>query len=321
MNNEEELKERLREWDYSGGEGYFESNSITLINFLANKLFHDYEPCQFERFDARFLRWLQNIEDPHEQKLMVGLLLDVFFMGRREFESLCRSIYQGPISRWMIDVGNLDIRAGDLGAQIHAATNNSWICPITDSFRVNSFLKVNSLISKPFRPDWLSLRKFGDTDKICGYVEKLKISQLVLLEDFVGSGTQASKVVKFAATSMKNVDILIAPLLICPKGDELLLEISNEYENVRYEPGLIVPQESIISETAIDGESELHAHARTFFENIKSRLLFEDLKDMFGFKQTGAQVIMYSNCPNNTLPIFHHETDHWAPLFPRIRRQ
>ena len=53
----------------------------------------------------------------------------------------------------------------------------------------------------------------------------------------------------------------------------------------------------------------------------KSRLGAKSDKQMFGFEETGAKVVMFSNCPNNTLPIFHAETSSWTPLFPRVNRQ
>ena len=45
-----------------------------------------------------------------------------------------------------------------------------------------------------------------------------------------------------------------------------------------------------------------------------------DSRRYHGYKGTGGIVVLYSNCPNNTLPIIHDETDHWNALFPRIRR-
>ena len=39
-----------------------------------------------------------------------------------------------------------------------------------------------------------------------------------------------------------------------------------------------------------------------------------------GYKGTGGVVVMYSNCPNNSLPIIHDETKKWRSLFPRIKR-
>jgi hypothetical protein len=40
----------------------------------------------------------------------------------------------------------------------------------------------------------------------------------------------------------------------------------------------------------------------------------------FGFADTGALVVMHSNCPDNTVPIIHHSSDTWDPLFPRSSR-
>ena len=52
-------------------------------------------------------------------------------------------------------------------------------------------------------------------------------------------------------------------------------------------------------------------------------LPFQSVKDlgMLGFRNTGANVVLFSNCPNNTLAIMHYDgSDSWEPLFPRNSR-
>ena len=40
----------------------------------------------------------------------------------------------------------------------------------------------------------------------------------------------------------------------------------------------------------------------------------------FGYKRTGGLVVMHSNTPDNSLPVIHHESDTWAPIFKRHSR-
>ena len=44
--------------------------------------------------------------------------------------------------------------------------------------------------------------------------------------------------------------------------------------------------------------------------------------DPFGYKSTGSSISMFSNTPDNTLPIVHNKsrTGSWEPLFPRVFR-
>ncbi len=94
-----------------------------------------------------------------------------------------------------------------------------WFCPITDSMRINSFLKVNQLIGKShdtrlaippqvwrFKPRYLSTST------------PTKYARIVLLEDFVGSGTQMESAVKHAAAISADIRVLACPLVTCPEG-------------------------------------------------------------------------------------------------------
>ena len=57
----------------------------------------DYEPAQFERFEERLDRWIHNVADEKDQQTLFLLLNYLFFIGRPEFESLCRAAYNGNV--------------------------------------------------------------------------------------------------------------------------------------------------------------------------------------------------------------------------------
>ncbi|SEK51944.1 hypothetical protein SAMN05421666_1141 [Roseovarius nanhaiticus] len=306
-------------WDFPYDGSPLPSQSVSMIDFLSKKVFNDYEPSQFQPFRLRLIDWLNNVDTEEEQHHLLALLLSVFFVGRREFEALYRTAYHGNIFRWVLADEDLDVFSDELESTVTGRINKSWICPISDSLRVNSFLKVNGLKSLDKRPDWRSLKQFGDLEKIRSYVEKKKISDLVLLEDFVGSGTQAKAAIKFAATTLPNTRILLCPLIVCPVGDKTLAEEAEKFENVTYDPVLVLPETAFhtYSDDAAENETPIHK----FLCGLNEKLEGDTEKFMFGFMNTGAKVVMYSNCPNNTLPIFHHETENWKPLFPRVNRQ
>jgi len=312
------------EWDFPPEGSPLPAGAASLIDFLSKKVFNDYEPSQFHPFRQRLVEWLNNFQEQEDQQHLLALLLDVFFVGRREFEALYRAVYRGVLFRWMIEGSDIDVFSDDLETLIADKVNDAWICPISDSLRINSFLKVNGLKSLDKRPDWRSLKQFGDVPKIQSYVADKGIRDLVLLEDFCGSGNQATGAIKFAAETLPDVRILLCPLIVCPKGDEALIGVvkelkDNGFSNVTYEPALVLPQ------TVVHDYDEHAAGNSTrsdlFLCDNKAKLGFSTDKAMFGYKQTGAKVVMFSNCPNNTLPVFHRETEDWKPLFPRVDRQ
>jgi len=308
------------EWDAAAEGGVLEPGSVTYVRFLGQKLFDDYEPLQFQGFDTQLLSWLNNLDDEQDQKTLLALLTDLFFVGRREYASLYRSVYNGAMSSWIIDVCDLDPFASNIDALIRTEINKSWICPITDSLRINAFLKTNNLISQSVRPDWLSLKQFAEIEKVIAYCNSFEISNIILIEDFVGSGTQADKIVTFVGENFKDMNVLFAPLIVCPSGDEKLASRVKRYGNIKYDPQLVLPSAVIFKREPSIDDGPHHAAARELFDRIAPRFELPQFEDMYGFKSTGSQVALYSNCPNNTLPVFHHESSNWSPLFPRVRR-
>lgn len=297
---------------------------LAAIQYLGRKLWDDYEPAQFDRFENRLDRWLHNVDNEADQLVLFRLLEKLFFIGRAEFESLCRAAYHGPVTRWLIDELDIDIAGEHAGEEIQAAVEQTWFCPITDSMRINAFLKVNGLTGKSHRPEWRSLRRFGDPAKICEFMVGEGLQRLVLLEDFVGSGTQMRSVIRFAARLSEELRVLACPLVVCPAGDNEGQRLMLEHPNISYEAALKIMPGMLITPDAVAEERPLHASVRDLTRRVAQRLGPTEADALsrrhHGFKGTGAVVALYSNCPNNTLPILSDATECWKPLFPRLKR-
>jgi len=314
------LTELPVDWDYAAEHEDLEPGSVSFIKFLGRKLYQEYEPTQFQVFEDRLIDWLNNLQDEEDQKLLLALLVELFFMGRKEFEALYRSVYGGILSRWIVDQNGLDPFDAEIDNLIRDGLNSCWLCPITDSLRINSFLKVNGLKSMEHRPDWKSLVKFGDASKIRKYLEKNEVSQIVLLEDFVGSGTQVQDALNFVETHFAEFQTLVCPLVVCPVGDDKIKKRLKAKVNITYEPGLLIPEGAMYCRGDRASCPELNERVWELFVRLRERFGFQKPEAFLGFKKTGAQVVMYSNCPNNTLAVFHRESDDWKPLFPRVNR-
>ncbi|MGY4480132.1 phosphoribosyltransferase-like protein [Bradyrhizobium sp. USDA 3364] len=293
----------------------------SLTAYLADKLYEDYEPCQVERFADRLDSWLANVEDDDDRKTLYLLLKQIFFVGRREFESLCRAAFHGPIMRWLLDTANVALDDPDISAKYKAAMEETWFCPITDSMRINAFFKVVGVNGRELQPDWRSLRKFGDTAKIRDYIETSGIRRIVLLEDFVGTGMQMGKAITFAAELGEQIQVLVCPLIICPEGVKKALELKKKHKNVYFAQVMSLPPSMFIKMAAERPEPPTHTAVRELIRKTAPRLSPKVVPQTpFGFMDSGATVVLYSNCPDNSLPIIHETADTWRPLFPRIRR-
>ena len=310
------------------------------INHLERWLYKTYEPNKFgpKDFWARLVQWLDNVPLDAEKQLLFQLLVEVLYLSPVEFEELYRCAYQGPIARWLIDTCQIDVFAIDGQEKLVAAAGATWFCPVTDSFRVNAFFHVNNLAAGAnLRPDWHSLLKLGDVKKINGYCANHNIKRLVLLEDFVGGGSQSLSAVRFAATEMHDLQVLFVPLVICPKGVVSARQLEEELcaqraGALRYEAAMELPNDAFLTLNqspfgASDSYlSQLRSLIQTSYRKVSGgRVPGPKPYDPFGFPPsdpTGGLVVMYSNTPDNTLPLIHWcpPENTWHPIFPRHSR-
>lgn len=285
--------------------------------WMQKELFDEYEPNKYESFDDRVVAWLRNLVDEDDQKSFFRLLRHLFFVGKQQFDSLCRAAYHDQATRWVIDLSGVSITDPNLGAIIDGMLIRTWFCPITDSMRINAFLKLNDLPGHDHRPDWRSLMEFGDPQRIQAYVASEGIEYLVLLEDFVGGGSQMRDAVEWAAQILPTIPILVIPLVCCPGGVTTGREITLQHPNVTFSPTLTLRPQLFLTELPNIDEPEIFARVRDIILRVQPRL---GGVQPFGFDRTGALIALYTNCPDNTLPIVHHRGTQWAPLFSRVRR-
>ena len=187
--------------------------------------------------------------------------------------------------------------------------------------RINAFYHLNHISGRDFRPDWRSLRQFGSEDKIRRYLTDQGIDRIVLLEDFIGSGDQMKKAVEFAVTF--GMPVLVVPRVICPIGAQVGPLLSSQNPTVTFSPVISLQEAAFITAVARPNEEPLFDELRLIAIDMFNGLPADEQVDVytaFGFRGTGSLVVMYTNCPDNTLPLVHHNSAAWKPLFPRASR-
>lgn len=299
----------------------------SLYELLAEKLFSQYEPTKMAsvRVDRDFLcrveRWLEGLDNDDDRWAAFRSIEYLFFAGQDEFSELYRCAHERVLVKWLVDQEGLDIFSPDIDAELNRALGSCWLCPVTDSLRINGFLHQTGLKGQDLRPDWLSLRELGCPEKIKSYVKKNDVKYLVLLEDFVGAGGQLSRVLKFAATAFDG-PILVVPLVVCAPGDRKIQEVihSTSRGDIAYEPILLLDDACLVGEAASAKEPPLFRELRRVLKAVYGRLGKNPDGDVFGWKNVGSLAVLYSNCPNNTPPMFHQESPNWKPVFPRKTR-
>jgi len=298
------------------------------LAFLAERLYHDYEPtlARGPQFVDRLTSWLDGAAEEDDQRLMFELAGEIYFVGSMEMEQLYQDVLHGPIAWWLMEKAAVFDLSVDLDARVEEAMGGTWFCPLTDSMQIARFHHINNIAGKNLRPDWHTLARLGDPARIAAYMEKEKLGRLVLLEDFVGSGSQASSAVKFIAEHLPEVPVLFAPLLIAPQGVKAVGELLDELGgSIDFRPMLVLPQACILADSPLPDESERHPRFRDLLENVdglvRAPARTDPKESQYGFGTVGALSVLFTNCPNNVLPLIHHTSDHWSPLFPRSVRK
>ncbi|WP_266160395.1 phosphoribosyltransferase-like protein [Dyella silvatica] len=298
-----------------------------LYESLAIQLYNQYEPTRHHsnRVSRNFLNrlddWLGCFDKESHKWAAFRSLEYLFFAGQSEFDELYRHVTENVIKRWLVDIANIDIFSRGYSRQLDQELTGCWLCPATDSLRINGFLHISGLTGKSPRPDWMSLAEFGSKEKIQKFVQKEKISSLVILEDFVGSGGQFVEALKFAA-SVFSGPILAVPLIVCAPGNTKILSAikTHKLKNVRYEPGLIVSETCLIQKKPVQGQPKLFEELRSAMKVGYKKIARPMDGEEYGWKGTGSLVVLYSNCPNNTPPMYHASGIAWKPIFPRRAR-
>lgn len=303
------------------------------INFHAEHRFWHFAPTYFggPRFYERFYAWVTNPSlSTAQQQILFRVLLNLHFIDRDDALALYRSAFTGPIGRWLVDQLGLAFDGEvHVERELRRAADETWFCPVTDSMDIAQFHHVNRLAGHDQRPPWRSLRQFADQDKIQHYVRQKELRRVVLLEDFVGSGTQSVAPVRFSIETLcPIIPILFVPLLCSEAGANRFRALAADHVGFAFSPLYVIPNRMHVRADA-DPEEPTHFGSLRELVNATFAQVREPVPpevapladaDAFGFRGVGSLVVLHSNCPNNTLPLVWHEAPCWRSLFKRVSR-
>jgi hypothetical protein len=318
------LAAKVQEWVMEVED--FDYNALhAQIEYNDKRLFREYLPTigPHPDFMNRLNSWLENVSMARDQKILFRLVPDIFFIPIEGFYSLYRSALRHVVVRWLIDELKIEFTSRKAETDIKKAIKETWFCPITDSMQIAAFYHANNIEGIDMRPDWRSLEEFGSPDKIRRYMGSNDLKRLVLIEDFVGSGSQIRSTLEFAIQSLGNKRILLTPLLICPEGVEMGRLLEAKSRTLTFMPVLSLPKEVLVHKIQEANKTEILKQVAEIVQRMDRQVKGNNRTGYygpFGYKETGALIVMHSNCPDNTLPIIRHSSNTWTALFPRSSR-
>ena len=291
------------------------------IRFHAESRYWQYTPCYSDVFEERLLGWVNNtgLTDA-EREAMLRLVPEIAFVDRDDMMTLYQTAFRDQVHRWIMDQEKLDFRTSqsNLRRSIGAALKRTWICSLTDSLDIAQFHHINRLSTHSHRPQWRTLRHFGSPQKVRRYIRDRKIARVVLVEDIVGSGQQCCDVLRQTATALiPGVPLLFVPLIISAPGLKRVRALCRRLPHSDVSPTYVLPKIVHVHRLPAAGEPPFVADARRVIQHTAPRF---PAKSVFGFRNVGALVVLYTNCPNTSPPFLWSERSDWAPLFPRVSR-
>lgn len=331
MNNQ--VEKWVNDWAKSSGDNVYRDINAQ-VNFFASELFHDYQPTQSlaSSFRSRLENWLSNITDDNDRRTLFRILPHIFYVGNKEFNNLFRVAYNEIIAKWLIDTNNINFDdLEEAKRQIINGLNDCWICPITDSLNINSFFHINNIPNNgwnEWRPQWYTIDRGNDLwNTYYDYIVTNRIRKLVLLEDFVGSGSQIAGVIEFILSQGIDLDILLVPLINCPVGHQLFTALEVRYPRLTYGSVLKPSGNCFINRIGTTEEPTEFNQIRDLIQRYYLQVSggvpessFHKPYSAYGYKETGGLIVMYTNTPDNTIPSIHWKSDSWNPIFPRHSR-
>lgn len=338
MSNSLSVEELVRRW----GDADLSRSNLRIAH-LERFLFRTYEPESFvpDDFFARLGKWLHNLPDEDSKKLLFQLVPELTYIGPEEFKELYRVAYQVIVARWLMGIQGISVLATDCAEKLRVAAEATWFCPVTDSMLINRFFKVNSIpATNNHRPDWRFLFEAFDASKnlpalvqaLQHYINKHQIQRLVLLEDFVGGGSQTLRTIEFAASNFPGLQVLFLPLIVCPDGVTAMSQLATKHPGtLKCEAVMQLPKDTFFT-------ASIHPFAANDDYATKLRdLLLSTYQQVSGGKvpghdkpynpygypnhaPTGGLIVMHTNTPDNSLPLIHWRSEKWCPIFPRHSR-
>ena len=312
------------------------------IEFLGERLFDEYKPTKHTSdgpFSVRIAKWIGSASSEADQLTLFRMLKHLFFVGENDLEAASRTAFSRHVLEWLVQKESVDVLAPDARDRMIEALELVRYTAITDSFNLGEFLRINDIQGHSIRYTWEQDKDCWDEDAfrariMCrGKAGETEKRYLVLLEDFVGSGSQARTAI-LNSQAIANGDgslayeVLFCPLIICPEGAKWARELQERLPNFQYSPVLELDPEGFISPTAASNEKPDFPQIRDCVKRLHPTVVgpppVKQDYGPFGYgatRPTGAIFVKYDNCPDNTLPILHRKRPgFWEPLFKRASR-
>lgn len=269
-------------------------------------------PFRGSRVGAEDVRaWLTQFGPPKSQRLMFQLLTKLQFVSNTQVREWLRAS-QAIVDRELAQ--QLPDRFGP------GRERRSDILVV----RVGGPAKSGAVFSKLYADEnSIYIKNVIDADRLIERLEDPeagKVSALVIVDDFVGSGQSLADSVRDLATSLPTpgLPIFVVALLGFETGrvtiEKSLKAVLNPV-TVHFCHPLSDEDRAFAPTSRAFDDPTSREEARTNAAEIGARIV---TRNPLGWHDGQALIVFESHVPNNSLPILWAEGKNWRPLFPRF---
>lgn len=301
-----------------------------LAQTLVHSLFSSYLPNRGSEIENILQHWLASASDDDDRRVMYESLTHLFFVGEAEYAELCRIAYRKAVPTWLIEKSGVHFDSPAFVGTLNDLLKKTFFVAFSDSAEINKFITING-ISQSNRPELKSLDELGALPNLAREINQdPTIHSVVIIEDFIGSGDQASEIIWRLSKSCPKRRFLFLPFVACPEGIQAAQARVSSGSNLDVQSIVILSElQNLVRPSTVANEDshlqKLRDVAKRTWPLISAAshstaTSTTEPASPFGHKECGALYVRYTNCPDNTLPLYHHQSTRWAPLFRRNAR-
>jgi len=313
--------------------------------FLAERKYNRYDLyAPGETFPQRLVEWLGNF-DAKDRNAAMGIVRELRFFNQNEMRALAAATLQNVVAA--IQNEHLSLSRGSavsyvdtLQSQTERSMSKSLFIAMADDVLFDFFRRnAQRLFPLLRRDNFVEYYKLSPDD-ISDLEEH---SRIFLLDQISGSSRSflrregdnwKGKLPTFSETWGNNVksneaEVYYLPYIMSTVAQRTLsanLAVWNTPEtlitSITVIPTQVVPVASCLSSDggfSVDESTPVallcEKYYHRFRENIHTRV---GGGCKFGFGAAGLILVLYTNCPNDSLYLIWHKHDGWRPLFERV---
>lgn len=275
----------------------------------------------------QYTKWLSNFEDGKEKIYAMFLLSKFMYFDNDTIRELMIRIYEDLYKRPIIyaireqNGGTKDPKIIE-SAFKEALSRTRFLSignPSESSAHLLYFFRQENCLSRELfiSPHELFMHS-KDGDDIIAELRIDGIERIVLLDDFCGSGNQATtfhdQFVKYLKEKAPHIQISYFALFAIKDGLRIVRDLLFDQAEAVFVLDESYKCFSDKSRFFIDEDADLKDPCREMCEKYGKQISSNPL----GYKNCQMLIGFHHNTPNNTLPIFWQEKYGWNPIFKRF---